>query len=143
MEVKKLANELAEKIQEANSYRRIRLIFREIKWFFQRVRRGWDDSNTWDLDHYLAKIISETTLHLKDHTHSFPGEGMTFEEWQDMLQQISDAFKDYNDYDDWHMDLLHKEGYGNAETNKKALERYEDIKTRMQLLITWFGHLWD
>jgi hypothetical protein len=32
-------------------------IFREIKWFFQRITKGYSDVDLWNLDDHLAKII--------------------------------------------------------------------------------------
>jgi len=37
----------------------------KIKSFFQRGWRGWADEDTWDLDYYLAMVISQSIKHLK------------------------------------------------------------------------------
>jgi hypothetical protein len=37
----------------------------KIKSFFQRGFRGWADEDTWDLDFYLATVISQSLKHLK------------------------------------------------------------------------------
>lgn len=36
---------------------KIKLIKRAVRFFFQRLLRGWDDSATWDLDVTIAKLI--------------------------------------------------------------------------------------
>ena len=40
----------------------------KIKWFFQRGARGWSDCDIWNMDIYLARIISEMTKNLGEKT---------------------------------------------------------------------------
>ena len=54
-----------------NLFHPIRLS-REIKWVFQRARRGWGDCDTWSLDKYLTKVISSSLCYLKKHKHGVP-----------------------------------------------------------------------
>jgi len=41
---------------------------KRIKWFFQRGVRGWGDCDIWDMDIYLAHLISEITKNLGEKT---------------------------------------------------------------------------
>lgn len=47
-------------------------IYREIKWFIQRGRRGWADCDTWSLDDYLDRWMPDALRHLKEHKHGVP-----------------------------------------------------------------------
>lgn len=38
---------------------RLRLPFLKLLWAWQRTRRGWADSDLWDLDHYLFAILAD------------------------------------------------------------------------------------
>jgi hypothetical protein len=39
---------------------------RKIKFFYQRMTRGWDDSETWSLDYSLSKLILPRLLRFKE-----------------------------------------------------------------------------
>jgi hypothetical protein len=63
-----------------------------IKTFFQRGKRGWANSDTWNFDYYLAKVISEGVLHLYKCQHGHPSD-LTEEKWQGILLEIVYTFK--------------------------------------------------
>lgn len=44
----------------------------EIKWVIQRARRGWADCDTWNLDSYLIKVISNSLSYLKKTKQGIP-----------------------------------------------------------------------
>ena len=46
--------------------------YREIKYFFQRGRRGWADCDTWDLHDYLAGWLPAALRYYKIHGHGYP-----------------------------------------------------------------------
>jgi hypothetical protein len=48
----------------------IEYVFRQVKYAYQRVVRGWDDRAIWSIDYYLAKLIPELLKALKK---SMPG----------------------------------------------------------------------
>jgi hypothetical protein len=54
------------------------LRLRQVRWFVQRGRRGWADSDAWSLDDYLCRVAGESVAHLRKTTRSHPcgiGEG--------------------------------------------------------------------
>jgi len=51
-----------------------RSVYREIKWFVQRGRRGWADCDTWSLDNYLSRWLPDALRHLKTTRHGIPCE---------------------------------------------------------------------
>jgi hypothetical protein len=61
---------------------------REIKWFYQRGKRGWADCDTWGLDSHLSRVIRDSVDYLRTHTHGHPGD-ITEQEWEDILLEIS------------------------------------------------------
>ena len=65
---------------------------RRIKWFIQRGKRGWANSDTWGFDCYLTKVISEGVHHLKENIHGMPG-NLTEGQWIDILNKITNTFE--------------------------------------------------
>lgn len=125
---------LPEKVEEWVYFR-----FRSVKFFYQRLTRGWDDSVTWSLDDHLAKLILPRLKRFKElNKHAYPGKfpGIdrpdaveSFEEWQEVLNKMIFAFE-------WHADDDRKYGkFDEAE--------YEKVKEGLQLFATFYGALWD
>lgn len=91
----------------------------EIKWFWQRGRRGYSDRDVWGFDHYLTQVIIGGTAQLAENAHGCPPE--LFEckysneeqpdcstctggesnscpachKWQTVLMDISNGFANY------------------------------------------------
>ena len=68
----------------------IRLFFRQFKWAWQRVTKGYCDADTYDLDDHLVRYLAQTIQHLADNTHGYPGtdEFPTYEHWKSYLYKI-------------------------------------------------------
>lgn len=47
---------------------------REIKWLYQRMTRGWADSDVWSLDSYLAPLIRDALKELQKDKHGIPSQ---------------------------------------------------------------------
>jgi hypothetical protein len=60
---------------------------RSIKFFWQRITRGWDDSDTWDLRLANAKFFVPRLKRFKELNICIP-EGLTSEEWDGILDEI-------------------------------------------------------
>lgn len=57
-----------------------------------RIERGFDDSECWNLDSTIAKFILPRLKVFKEHTFGYPPE-LTFEEWQQILDDMILAFE--------------------------------------------------
>jgi len=99
---------------------------KNMKNFILRGKNGWCPEDTWNLDWYLAKVISETTGYLSRTIHGFPPE-LTFKKWKGILKQIS-------------KDIQIKEEY---KTEKAQLKAYEKRKKALELFVKYFNNLWD
>jgi hypothetical protein len=49
-------------------------LWRNIKYAWQRVFRGWDDTVTWSVDYWLNNIMPDILRKLKADKHGIPGE---------------------------------------------------------------------
>jgi hypothetical protein len=62
------------------------------RFFWQRMTRGWDDSETWSLDYSLAKVILPRLKRFKQITIATPGE-LKEQEWNDILDKMIVTFE--------------------------------------------------
>jgi len=81
-------------------------IKRLIKFWWQRVTRGWDDSETWNLDRSLAKLILPRLKRYKEISIAFPAD-LTEVQWNEYLDKMIFSFEfsaskhgDYSGSDD-------------------------------------------
>ena len=84
----------------------------------QRLERGFDDSETWNLDSSILHFILPRLKRFKEVTNSFPANMNSFEEWEKILNKaISD------------IELI----YDNAETeNMSSIEYKEHVNKQNQ-----------
>ena len=47
-------------------------MYREVKYFIQRGRRGWSDRDAWSLDYYLTSWMPEALGYIRKHKHGVP-----------------------------------------------------------------------
>jgi len=99
---------------------------KNLKNFMYRGVHGWCPEDTWNLDYYLAKVISETTNYLQKNLNSYP-DGLTLGKWRKILKQIS-------------KDIIVRD---NIITEKSQLEAYAKRKKALELFIKYFNFLWD
>lgn len=70
--------QLWDKIKEIFNFRSH---LQKIRFFFQRRIRGWDDSDTWDMDDTFYKWVYPRLIRFKELTNGYPDEYLTYEDW--------------------------------------------------------------
>jgi hypothetical protein len=70
----------------------LRRIKRSIKFWWQRRTRGWDDSETWNLDYHTAKFLVPRLIRFKELTNAYPP-NLSKNEWDAVLDQMIKSFK--------------------------------------------------
>lgn len=70
---------------------------RTYRHFIQRRRGGFDDSDTYSLDHTVAKFILPRLKRFKEVNNGFPAreEASTFEDWDQIIDKMIFAFEVY------------------------------------------------
>ena len=77
-------------------------IYRNIKWFIQRGKRGYADCDVWGYDEYLSKIIVDGLKDLKSQVHGVPnspcfiskdGKDVDLGAWKAILDEIIWTFE--------------------------------------------------
>lgn len=147
----------------------IKAFGRNIKYSFQRVRRGWCDLDTWDLDSSLGEFLYNTLNHLADTAHGWPDSDFaTYEEWQASLREAAQHFKyasealddEINPYWDAMVRIGERGGWGKSDDEKTEYEKtigdkwfnWEQQRSKwreneknlaMDWLKKYFYHLWD
>lgn len=69
------------------------LIARSIRFWWQRRRRGWDDSDTWSLDLTIAYLVLPRLERFKEVNCGFPGGLGSTEEWNAILDKMIYSFR--------------------------------------------------
>lgn len=65
------------------------MTIRNWKFLYQRLTRGWDDSETWSLDYSVAKFMLPRLIRFKEITNSsVTPTNLPQEEWNDILDSI-------------------------------------------------------
>lgn len=73
-----------------NWIRNARMFFRQFKWAYQRVTRGYSDPDWYDADVYISRLFTQILRKLADEGMGYPGteEFPTPESWKDYLYKI-------------------------------------------------------
>ena len=140
------------------------MFYRQFKWAYQRITKGFCDFDIWDLDNYYLELFYQTIIELANITHGYPGteEFPTPEAWDKYLREMANNFYRANESNNyyntpmeniWWEDVKNdcepwnqRSQYSDAMLN----EAYEnDSKRNIELnlgldkLKHVFRHLWD
>ena len=79
-------------------------VCRSVKYLFQRIFRGWDDSETWSLDCTIAEFVLPRLKRFKELNIGFPHRIESPEKWDEILDKMIFALdkvtKQFDD-EDW------------------------------------------
>ncbi len=114
-------------------------IIREIKYFLQRLARGFSDKECWCLDTTIAKFIIPRLRRMKEIGQSYPPDFKSFTKWCDALDKMIWSFEFVlRDYGSDDYDFKNKDGWELKQ--KMRMERYTE---GMQLFAKYYNSLWD
>lgn len=94
-------------------------------WKKQRKKRGFDNTELWNLYHTIAKFVHPRLKAFSKNPMGHPGY-ISYDEWKRILKKMVVAFKEILDED--------KE---DSNTN------YDAIEEGLQLFSQYYRHLWD
>lgn len=95
---------------------------RHEKFALQRKERGFDDTETWNLDVTFCKFIIPRLQALKEKHFCHPP-SITMEEWDDIIQEMIDGFS------------IHL-------TDDYIRENFDKTQKALDLFNKWFFDLW-
>lgn len=128
--------------------KKIKLFFNDIRYAHQRIKYGWCDKDTWDMDMWFLNVIPQMLRHLRKHTHGYPAT-MTMEEWDRTLRRMIYLFEEA-DANKCHQ----KNEYGVCPSKNnmqkwmdRSIEidnyRVECLHKGLRLFSKYFYNLWD
>jgi len=106
----------------------------KIKWAWQRVFRGWDDTAYWDIEGWLAKIMSQIIRYQIKKGTTYPID-LTLKQWNDIRKKMIKGFEAIDKLDDLGVEFE----IGSKTHQKLKREKEEGLK----LFIEWLDALWD
>lgn len=112
MSCENIDNALEKIFNKTNIFYRIK---RSIRFFFQRIFRGWTDEDTWSLDMTISSFIVPRLKRFKEKTNGYPG-NFTEKTWNEALDKMIFAFercsKRFEKEQEWDQELLDKVNEG-------------------------------
>lgn len=105
--------------------------------FFRRGKRGWAASDTWEMNYYLARVLSEMLDYKAEHDMSYPSTH-TPESWAEDLRAAATWFHRYA-----YMDELEYEGDIDAHWAREEEIRANVRDIALPWLTKHFDTLWD
>ena len=151
----------------SNWIKNARLFFRQFKWAYQRITKGYCDADWWDLDSHLTRLMADSIQDLADKGMGYPGtdEFPTPESWQKYLYRICYLLRYSleelpNKYEDVWTANLEKKDFLKTINNptpeeKEISKKYFDIEMKneekkraaqqeaLQMIAHVMGNLWD
>lgn len=112
----------------------------KIKWFFQRLFRGYSDIELWNLDDSIIKFTLPRLKAFRDQTQGYPSNIDTFEEWQAILDEMIWAMEYVSSDEMPYWDLKEKYGEETDEDGKlKYIVEFEKLEERARKGFEYFG----
>ena len=106
-------------------------LYLNIKYSMQRIRRGWCDSDTFDIDMWFLNVFTDMLKYFRRNLHGYPayihGEEMTQDKWNAIIDEMIKCFK--------------KAGY--TKHGRYTDEAVACKNRGFELLSKYFYHLWD
>lgn len=96
----------------------------------QRLERGFDDTETWNLDVTISKFIVPRLKRYKELNNGIPAQFKSKEEWDKILDEMIEGFELYEDK--WRI---------NTDQNLTNLDEYKR-KRAVKLLGEYYFDLW-
>ena len=115
-------------------------IKRRVRFWWQRKTRGWDDSETWGLDHFLAAMIGPRIARLKELNNGYPceiaagyGDDEGPKKWDEILDKMVLGFK-----------LLEEDNcyFGEPNWESKRDEEEKKIEEGLDIFRKYYRNLW-
>ena len=130
---------------------------REIKWFFQRGIRGYDDTYAWGIDDSLGPVIIDVLKQFRDidkTTISFPvyvngkdgdiDDEKSIANEKRILTEMIEGFETLVGHDDILYDMyITKYPNRSKDANKEYNKIMKDAEKKAKMFITHFNNLWD
>ena len=119
--------------------------YNSVKWAYQRVVRGYDDTFLWNIDESHSILMIKILTQFRNNVVGHPTmiDAKTTEEgekkWKKILQDMIDGFQASLDADEYLWSNIHSGKFGKDEYKKFD----KKFKKGMKLFTKYYGCLWD
>lgn len=122
--------------------RKIKDIYYEVKYGFQRMFRGYDDGNLFSIYNRFVYRYSKIIPEFKKNQHGHPW-NMTEQQWEDILDQMSLHlyYMDRDNVDKELMKSVPKNWFPTCKTSGEIMKKHKDAF--FELFVKYFYDLWD
>lgn len=117
----------------------------KLKHKIQRFHKGYADIDVWNFDDWFLTTIPKMLDYLQENGIGYPYE-MTFEEWHNIINTMSNHFKEAKKYDEKENEIFEM-NISQKEKNDLCKKEFEESKQHLheglKLLEKHFFSLWD
>ena len=122
---------------------------KRIKWAWQRLNRGWDDTVAWNLSSYLARMLPMALADIAENANGYPANidkkvtystTKSLREWEQVLKKMGRGFKAAESIMVADDKLFLKDGGLDVQAYNKAMGEFN---AGMDLFKEYFFSLWD
>ena len=110
----------------------------KIRDFIQRGRKGYANSDLWSFDNWLSRLIANGLREFKGNCYTYPGDGISWEEWMAILDEMIECFEEQ---------CRSLDNISGEDFLKKWGERREHQRQKLhrglELLERYYYDLWD
>lgn len=110
----------------------------KVRRFIERGRKGYCYEDLWSFDNFLSKVIANALREFKQNCHTYPSDGISWEEWQATLDEMIECFEEQT---------RSLDNIGGQDFLTKWEERRECQKQKLhrglELLERYYYDLWD
>ena len=132
---------------------RLPSVFKEIKWFIQRGKRGFSDQDCWDVNSYLCDIIPPMVRNIKKNHSGCPDilydkkkKNNECWKWEEILEEIAQGFEAARSIENMEYFQFKKNKDGNYThwiDKKKQENLTKKFDRGISLFVEHFWGLWD
>lgn len=114
-------------------------LYDQVKWFIQRGRRGWSDSDAWGWDSHHAQVMVGVLQYLRKHRHGYPV-GLTPGKWDKKLKVMEQGFQAAIDEEN---DFTLYKTLSQKEYRKLVFSRRRKLMLGLKYFREYYFSLWD
>lgn len=128
-------------------------IFKKVKYFIQRGKRGWSDEDWWQMNTYIAKMMPPLLRRLAKENYGCPGEfwdetavNNECHKWTEALEEMAQGFEaeEILEHRLYKKKVQREDGNWEEEVDRKAMDNAFDKQDKGLLLFAkYFRNLWD
>ena len=116
-------------------------MFRAIRRFIERGRKGYCSEDLWNFDYFLSDFLKRALIDFRKNVHSYPSSDVTWEEWLAIIDEMIDCFAEQNRSIDNVVDEL---GNLNRDLHiKRFNHKKAKLNRGLELLEKYYYDLWN